>query len=89
MSHIIRDPTQNQILKSVELKKLLEDNSWNGFNQIECRVCGETFCEDTQKMSIKLCRRHITQSHPEFCYKCTLCDEMFISRSEAKRHSVR
>ena len=57
--------------------------SYTGYGsniEYTCLLCDQTI------NSLGQIEDHLIQNHPEDCYRCTHCNECFVSRFRFKRH---
>jgi hypothetical protein len=93
MLPILIKPQEREIIIKKEIKKLFKDHGWKGKSEFSCNICNKHFSEginidngETYSKAKPLVQNHIKEEHPNFCYGCNKCKELFTVQSDFKNH---
>ena len=80
-----------EIIIVKKIKRLYFDCGWKNESAYRCAICNFYESTDCCNNNYELARPkivdHITQTHKEYCYTCTKCDQLFIAKKDVILHT--
>lgn len=74
------------------IKKLYCDCGWKSLSKFKCNICYAEECIDidtkteTYDKAKPLIFEHIINNHPEYCYVCDNCPQLFCNKGDLTKH---
>ena len=84
-------PKKDYVLEKRYIKKLYKDCGYKSHSSFKCGICDYEVYENLEEgEKYDKCKpkmiEHIINKHPNFCYSCSYCNNLFCNQEGFKNH---